>query len=328
MVHPAWFEPVVFTVLGLLLLADLAIVARHPRIPSIGEASLWVGLYIGLALVFAGVLLMADGPHIAGQFVAGWLTEYSLSVDNLFVFMVIMGRFSVPKEYQQKVLMMGILLSLALRGGFILLGAAAISRFSWVFYLFGGFLVYSAWQLIRGSDQDEAEYRDNALVRRASRVLPLSVEYDEGRLRTGAPGKRVFTPMVIVFLAIGSTDLMFAFDSIPAVFGLTKHPFVVFTSTLFALMGLRQLYFLLGGLLERLVYLSVGLSVVLGFIGVKLVLEALHSNELSFVNGGDPVEWAPVIPVGVSLAVIVGVLVITAALSLVRGRGDAGGQVA
>jgi tellurite resistance protein TerC len=224
----------------------------------------------------------------------------------------------VPRGNQQKVLLVGIILSLVLRGGCILLGAAAIEAFSWVFYVFGAFLVYTAVQLLRShGGEEEDEYHENAVVRQARRVLPISDTYDGARLTTRVRGRRLLTPMIIVLLAIGSTDVLFALDSIPAIFGLTQDPFIVFTATLFALMGLRQLYFLLGGLLTRLVYLSQGLSVILAFIGVKLILEALHSNELHWVNDGDPVKWAPVIPIWLSLSVIVGVLLVTTVLSLV-----------
>jgi tellurite resistance protein TerC len=315
---PLSFEVATLAGLGALLLVDLALVARRPHVPSMRESGLWVAFYVALALAFAGVMVAVGGGRVAGQFLAGWVTEYSLSVDNLFVFVLIMSRFAVPRSNQQKVLLVGIVLSLLLRGGCIMLGAAAIERFSWVFYLFGAFLVYTAVNLLRarhvGSDE---EYHENALVRRARRMLSISSRYDGARLTTTVRGRRVATPMVIVLLAIGSTDLLFALDSIPAIFGLTQDPFVVFTATLFALMGLRQLYFLLGGLLDRLVYLSRGLAVILAFIGAKLVLEALHTNELQWVNGGDPVDWAPAIPIWVSLTVIIGVLVVTTVLSLV-----------
>jgi len=309
------FEIWTFAVLAALLLFDLALVARRPHVPSLRESALWVAFYVALALGFSIVLLAVAGGEKAGEFLAGWATEYSLSVDNLFVFVIIMARFAVPRDNQQKVLLVGIILSLVLRGGCILLGAAAIEAFSWVFYLFGGFLVYTAVQLLR-SHGDEEEYHENVLVRRARRVLPISDTYDGARLTTRVRNRRMLTPMIIVLLAIGSTDVLFALDSIPAIFGLTQDPFVVFTATLFALMGLRQLYFLLGGLLTRLVYLSQGLSVILAFIGVKLILEALHSNELHWVNDGDPVKWAPVIPIWLSLTVIVGVLLVTTVLSL------------
>jgi tellurite resistance protein TerC len=312
------FEIWTFAVLGALLLFDLVLVARRPHVPGLRESALWVTFYVALALGFSVVLLVVAGGVTAGEFLAGWATEYSLSVDNLFVFVIIMSRFAVPRDNQQKVLLVGIILSLVLRGACILLGAAAIEAFSWVFYLFGAFLVYTAVQLLRSHGTNaEEEYHENAVVRQARRVLPISDRYDGARLTTRVRGRHMLTPMIIVLLAIGSTDVLFALDSIPAIFGLTQDPFVVFTATLFALMGLRQLYFLLGGLLTKLVYLSQGLSVILAFIGVKLVLEALHSNELHWVNDGDPVPWAPVIPIWLSLSVIVGVLLVTTVLSLV-----------
>ncbi len=310
------FEITSLVVLGALLLVDLALVARRPHVPSMREAGLWVAFYVALALGFSVLLLAVAGGETAGEFLAGWATEYSLSVDNLFVFVIIMSRFAVPRDNQQKVLLVGIILSLLLRGACILLGAAAIEAFSWVFYLFGAFLVYTAVQLLRAHGEHE-EFRENVLIRRARQVLPISESYDGARLVTRVGPRRMLTPMIVVLLAIGSTDVLFALDSIPAIFGLTQDPFVVFTATLFALMGLRQLYFLLGGLLDRLVYLSQGLSVILAFIGLKLIAEALHSNELHWVNGGDPVEWAPVVPIWLSLSVIVGVLALTTVLSLV-----------
>jgi tellurite resistance protein TerC len=308
------FEFATFAVLTGLLFVDLVLVARRPRVPSMREAALWVSFYIGLAAAFAVLLHVLAGPRLAGEFVAGWATEYSLSVDNLFVFMIIMARFAVPRANQQKVLMIGIILSLVLRGACIALGAAAIEQFSWVFYLFGGFLIYTAITLLRSGDAHD--YHENRIVRQLRRRLPLSETYHDARLVTKTHGRVLATPMVVVLLAIGSTDVLFALDSIPAIFGLTTDPFVVFTATLFALMGLRQLYFLLGGLLDRLVYLPKGLAVILAFIGAKLVLEALATNEMHWVNGGDPVQWAPVVPIWLSLAVIGTVLLVTTVLSL------------
>jgi tellurite resistance protein TerC len=293
-------------------------------VPSLRECSLWVGFYVGLALAFAALLLVISDAATTGQFVAGWLTEYSLSVDNLFVFVIIMSRFAVPRAQQQEVLMVGIILSLVLRGGCILLGAAAIERFSWVFYVFGAFLVYTAIQLVRHGEDDESDFQENVVIRQARRLLPIAPAYQGRTLLIKVGGRRMLTPMVIVFLAIGSTDLLFALDSIPAIFGLTQDPFIVFTATIFALMGLRQLYFLLGGLLSRLVYLSLGLSIILAFIGVKLILEALHSNELHFVNEGEPVAWAPAIPIWLSLSFIVVVLAVTTVASLAKSRRTAG----
>ncbi len=326
---PGWFETATFVVLGVMLVLDLAIVARRPHVPSTRECTSWVALYISLALAFSVLLLVVAGSEPAGQFLAGWLTEYSLSVDNLFVFVVIMGRFAVPRHHQQEVLMVGIILSLVLRGGFILVGAAAIDRFTWVFYLFGGFLIYTAVQLIRQGETDEGDLEENVIIRRARRVLPIAPGYQGRRLLVRFGGTRALTPMVLVFLAIATTDVLFAFDSIPAIFGLTQDPFLVFTATIFALMGLRQLYFLIGSLLDRLIYLSVGLSVILAFIGVKLVLEALHVNDVGWINGGQPIGWAPDVPIWLSLSIIMGVLALTTVASLwtseVRRRRDAVG---
>jgi tellurite resistance protein TerC len=318
---PPWLETATFGMLGVLMLVDLLVVAGRPHAPSLRECSLWVAFYVGLALAFAAVLSAVSGAAVAGSFVAGWLTEYSLSVDNLFVFVIIMTRLAVPRGQQQRVLMIGIIVSLLLRGACILLGAAAVERCSWVFYLFGAFLVYSAVQLARGSRRARGRgHRENVVLRRARVSVVVSVRDAETPVIARRAGRRLLSPMMLIFLAIGSTDLLFALDSIPAIFGLTKDPFIVFTATLFALMGLRQLYFLLGGLLDRLVYLSVGLSVLLGFIGVKLVLEALHVNELPFLNGGNRVAWAPAIPIWLSLTVIFVVLTVTTLASLVSSR--------
>ena len=310
------------TLLGLLalLLLDLFVIGRHPHEPSIRESSLWVVLYVGLAVAFGVGLSAFSGPRYSGEFFAGWLTEYSLSVDNLFVFVIIMARFAVPRQAQQKVLMVGIVLALVMRGAFIAAGAAVISRFEWVFYLFGIFLVYTAVKLVRGGENDESDFKENALIRLSRRVLPVATGYDGARMTTAVQGRRLLTPMLVVMVAIGTTDLVFALDSIPAIFGLTREPYLVFTANVFALMGLRQLYFLLGGLLDRLVYLSAGLSVVLGFIGVKLILDALHHNNVPFISNGQPLAWAPEISVTVSLAVIASTLAVTAVASLLRAR--------
>jgi tellurite resistance protein TerC len=311
---------------------DLLIVGRRPREPSMRETAIWIGVYVALAVVFGAVLYAAYGARYGGEFFAGWLTEYSLSVDNLFVFVIIMTRFAVPRMLQQKVLLIGVMLALLMRGALIAVGAAVVDRFVWVFYLFGAFLVYTAIGLARQHQGGEDEFRENVLIRWSRRILPMSAHYDGGRLTTYAEpaeragnrsGRRLFTPMLIVMIAIGTTDLIFALDSIPAIFGLTTQPYIVFTANVFALMGLRQLYFLLGGLLNRLVYLSYGLAAVLGFIGAKLVLDALHGNNVFFVNGGEPIAWAPHIPIWLSLVVIVGVLAVATVASLARASRDA-----
>jgi len=322
-------SPLVWCVsLGLaaaVLVVDVAVVGRRPHIPSTAECLRYLGVYIGLALAFAVVVALVWGGDPAGEFVAGWLTEYSLSVDNLFVFLLIMSRFAVPRQYQQTALLIGIILALVFRGVFIGIGAAAIAEFSWVFYLFGAFLVWTAVKVARegvGDEDPEDDYRPPALVRAVQRFLPTTDGYDGVRLTAKVDGRRHVTPMLLVLVAIGATDLLFAFDSIPAVFGLTQEPYLVLMANVFALMGLRQLYFLLGGLLTRLRYLNIGLGVLLGFIGVKLVLQALHENTLPFVNGGESVGWAPELPSWVSLAVIVVTLAVTAVTSVAASRRD------
>ncbi|MFC7528877.1 TerC family protein [Actinoplanes sp. GCM10030250] len=319
----AWVWGATLVALIAVLAVDLLIIGRRPHEPSMKEAGGWVSFYVGLALVFGIGVWLAWGGQAAGEFYTGWLTEYSLSVDNLFVFVIIMARFAVPRHLQQKVLLIGIVLALLMRGAFIAAGAALISQFSWVFYIFGAFLVYTAITLVKGGENDEDDFKENILIRWAKRALPLSSSFGDGRFSVVTEtGKRLFTPMLIVMIAIGTTDLIFALDSIPAIFGITKEPYLVFTANVFALMGLRQLFFLLGGLLERLVYLNIGLAVVLAFIGVKLFLEALHTNNLSFINGGHGFHWAPEIPIWLSLLIILGTLAVATVASLAKSSRD------
>lgn len=318
---PLWFEIPSLIVLTLILVADLLIVARRPHVPSMREASLWVGFYVLLALIFAGLMFIIGDQQHGLEFLAGWLTEYSLSIDNLFVFVIIMSRFSVPKKYQQEALMIGIVLALIFRAIFILLGAQLIENFSWIFYIFGAWLVYTAIQQLKHDEHDEP--RDNALIRLLKRRVKFTDEFHGAKIRVMDNGVKHFTPMLLVLLALGTTDLLFALDSIPAIFGITESPFIVFTTNVFALMGLRQLYFLLGGLLERLVYLKYGIAFILAFIGVKLVFHAMHVNELSFINEGQPIEWAPEISTWTSLIVIVAAMSVATVASLVRASRDA-----
>lgn len=318
---PVWFEVGALVVLTLILVADLLIILRRPHIPSMKEATLWVVFYVALALAFAVVLLWVTGSTDAmGQFVAGWLTEYSLSIDNLFVFVLIMAQFSVPRRYQQEVLMVGIIIALILRAIFIMLGAALIESFSWIFYLFGAFLVFTAWRQAFPSKHEDDAQAEAGIVRFTRRFVEISDSYDGAKLRTVVAGKKMFTPMILVFLAIGFTDLLFAIDSIPAIFGITQSPFIVFTANLFALMGLRQLYFLLGGLLDRLKYLHYGIAFILAFIGLKLFFHALHVNELPFINNGEPVDWAPEISTWMSLVVIIAAMAVATIASVVSSR--------
>ncbi|MEZ0071219.1 TerC family protein [Planotetraspora sp. GP83] len=309
-----WAWAAVIAGLLVVLAVDLWIVDRgEPREFSMRQAGIWVGFYVTLAVLFGVTLLVVGGAEPGGQFFAGYLTEYSLSVDNLFVFYIIMTRFGVPRIYQHKVLLVGILLALVMRGLFIAVGAAALARFSWLFYVFGIFLVYTAYTLVRDHGKQEHEFTENIILRWARRVFPTTPSYVGSRVTVRVDGRRMVTPMLIVMIAIGTTDLLFALDSIPAIFGLTKDAFIVFSANAFALMGLRQLYFLLGGLLQRLVYISYGLAFILGFIGVKLVLEALHESQIS---------WAPQIPIWVSLMVIGVTMAATTVASLLKARSD------
>jgi tellurite resistance protein TerC len=320
----SWVWGVSLVVLVGILLFDLLVIGRRPHEPSLGESLRWVGFYVGLAVLFGLGLWSITGSTYAAQFYAGWLTEYSLSVDNLFVFVIIMSRFAVPRQFQQKTLMIGIVIALVMRGVFITLGAALINRFDWVFFIFGAFLFYAAAKLASHGTDDPGDYKENFLIKVARRWLHGSSEYDEKAhfFTRQSDGRRRLSPLIVVVIAIGTTDLVFALDSIPAIFGLTTEAYIVFAANVFALMGLRQLYFLLGDLLNRLKFLSYGLSVVLAFIGVKLILEALAGNNLSFVNNGQPFSWAPEVPIWLSLVVIGATLAVTTVASLVSTRHD------
>ncbi|MFF4155431.1 TerC family protein [Streptomyces sp. NPDC001678] len=307
----------VLTILGLcaLVAADFFIGGRKPHEVSLKEAGVWTAVWVVLAGLFGLGLLVFGGGQPAGEFFAGFITEKSLSVDNLFVFVLIMAKFSVPSIYQQRVLMVGVLIALVLRAAFIGAGAAIIANFSWIFYLFGAFLVWTAWKLIQEAraDEEEEEFEENRFLKLVERRFPSTDRYHGTKLFIVENGKRLMTPMLIVMLAIGTTDVLFALDSIPAIFGLTQDPYIVFTANAFALMGLRQLYFLIGGLLKKLVHLSYGLSVILGFIGVKLVLHALHESGVA----------VPEISIPVSLGVICAVLIVTTITSLRASAGQA-----
>ncbi len=316
---PAWVW--LATVAGLLAIVvlDLVVIGRRRREVTMRDATLWVLLYVGLALAFAGGLALTAGAEPAGEFVAGYVTEYSLSVDNLFVFMIILARFGVPALAQDKVLYIGIVVSMVLRAVCIAAGAAALTAFSWVFYVFGVFLVYTAVKLLLAGENDGEDFQEGRVLRLARRVLPLTSGYDGTRLATLDRGHRRYTPLVLVIIAIGIANVVFALDSIPAIFGLTTHTYIVFTANAFALMGLRQLFFLVGGLLDRIVYLNIGLSVILGFIGAKLVVEALESDHIEHIGA----VTLPHIGILFSLAFIAVTLTVTTLASLARsGRND------
>ncbi|MGI8434158.1 MAG: TerC family protein [Nocardioidaceae bacterium] len=313
-----WWTTV--SVTSVLLAVDVLVIGRRPHEPSMREVTRDLIFFIGAAVAFGIGVYVFAGSRYGTEFFAGWLTEYSLSVDNLFIFIIILNKLAVPRKLQQSALLIGIVLALVMRGLFIAVGAAAINQFSWIFYLFGVFLVYTAFRLVQEGVEDEDEFEESRLVRWVEKRFPATKEFSGAKLLVVENGKRLITPMFVVVVALGTTDLLFALDSIPAIYGLTKEPYLVFAANVFALMGLRQLYFLIGGLLERLVYLSYGLAVLLAFIGVKLILHAMHDNELPFVNGGEHLEWAPDIPIWLSMVVIVGILTVTTGLSLVAAR--------
>ena len=319
---PTWVWLTTIGLATIVFAIDIFVIARKPHVPSTREVGTALSVYVGAAILFGLGIWYFAGGKFAGEYFAGWLTEYSLSVDNLFIFLLIMAKFAVPEKYQQSALMIGIVIAIVLRGIFIALGAAAINNFSWVFYLFGAFLIYTAVKLAKEGESDDDEYEENRFMRYMEHRFPATQEYHGTKLFTRIDAKRLATPMFFVILALGTTDLLFALDSIPAIYGLTKEPYLVLTANLFALMGLRQLYFLIGGLLKRLVYLSLGLAVLLAFIGVKLLLHALHENELPFINGGEHVP-VPEVPISVSLGAIVVILGVTTIASLMKTRRDA-----
>lgn len=297
---------------------------RTPHEPTMKESGGWALFYMTMAAIFGGLVwVLWDSEH-ALQFFTGYITELSLSVDNLFVFALIMAAFKIPRAYQQKVLLIGIVMALVFRLIFILLGAVIISAWAWVFYIFAAFLIYTAIKLVYDevTDQPETDPNDMAVVKTLRKVIPVTKSYHSDRLMSVTEtGKKAVTPLFVALLSIGFIDVMFAFDSIPAIFGITQESFLVFTANAFALLGLRQLYFLLNGLLDKLVYLPYGLAIILGFIGVKLLLHALHENNLPFINGGEGLN-VPEVGTVASLLVIVGTLAVTAIASLMKDRAE------
>ena len=305
---PAWAWALTMVGLASVVVFDLIMAVRNPHKLSTKESATWAAVYVGAALAFGALILVTEGPAFGGQFYAGYLTELALSVDNLFVFLLIIQAFRVPDKLQSRVLLVGIVLSIVLRGGFIAVGSVLIERFSWVFLIFGAILIWTAWGQLRDKGGHDEEMPQNGFMRFAEGRLRVASDYDGGKLTTRIDGVRFVTPLLLAMLAIGSTDILFALDSIPAIFGLTQEPYLVFTATIFALMGLRQLYFLLAALLKSLKFLSLGLAAILGWIGVKLVLHGLHENQLPFINDGHHIDAIPEIPTALSLGVIAGVL--------------------
>ncbi len=318
---PTWVWVTTIVAILAMLVFDFYGHVRKPHSPSLKESATWSAVYVGIAVLFGIGVWVFGGATPGGEYFAGYITEKSLSVDNLFVFVLIMASFAIPRELQQKVLLLGISFALVLRTVFIFIGAAAIENFSWVFYLFGAILIYTAYSQARsGGHSSDEEYKENVLLRVARKVFPTTEEYHGDKLTTRIDGKRFITPLAIALIAIGSADILFAVDSIPAIFGLTQDTYLVFAANAFSLLGLRQLFFLIDGLLDRLVYLAYGLAVILGFIGFKLVVHALHTNELPFINGGEHVTVIPEVPTWLSLSVILLTLVVTTVASLARTR--------
>lgn len=316
---PLWAWAATVGIIIVMLTVDFVGHVRTPHAPTLKESALWSGAYVLIALVFGVGVWIVFGADFGQEFFAGYITEKSLSLDNLFVFVLIMASFKVPRQNQQKVLLLGIIIALVLRTVFIFAGAALISRFAFIFYLFGAFLLWTAYAQARPSSE-EGEYRENAVLRLARKVLPTTPTFVGDRLFHRVGGSLYITPMLIVMFAVGMADVMFAVDSIPAIFGLTNHVFLIFAANAFSLLGLRQLFFLIDGLLERLVFLHYGLAGILGLIGVKLIIHALHTNALPFINGGEPVTAVPEIPTNVSLLAILGILVVTTLASLLASR--------
>ena len=317
---PGWVWGITIAFIVALLLFDFLFHVRVAHTPTLRESAIWSGLYVGIAVLFGLAVWFFGGNDMGAEYFAGYITEKALSVDNLFVFLIIMSSFRVPRADQQKVLLFGIVFALIARTGFILLGAALINQFAWVFYVFGLILLLTAGNMLKKSDNDDES--ENFIIRIARKVLHTSDEYDGDKLFTMKNGVKVMTPMLLVMVAIGGTDILFALDSIPAIYGLTQNVFIVFTATAFSLLGLRQLYFLIDGLLDRLIYLAYGLAAILAFIGVKLILHALAENNLPFINDGQPVHVVEV-SIGVSLSVIIGILFVTVLASVLSPKGKA-----
>lgn len=320
MTEPLWVWAITIVAIVGLLAFDFFFHVRKAHTPDLREAAIWSAIYVGIALIFGVLVWVFGGAQMGAEYFGGYITEKALSVDNLFVFLIIMSSFAVPREDQQKVLLFGIVFALIARSAFIFAGKAMIETFSWTFYIFGLILIVTAGRLLKPEGEGESEGADNFIIRLAKKYLRTTDHYDGDKLFTEVDGKRVLTPMLLVMIAIGGTDILFALDSIPAIYGLTTDVYIVFTATAFSLMGLRQLYFLIDGLLDRLVYLSYGLAFILGFIGVKLILHALHENNLAFINGGQPVDVYE-IEIGLSLTVIIGILAVTVIASLVSPTG-------
>lgn len=310
-----------------MIVVDIVGHVRTPHEPTLKEAAIWSAAYVAMAIVFGAIVWYFWGGEYTGQYFAGYVTEKALSIDNLFVFVIILSAFRVPRAYQQEVLLVGIVFALVLRLIFILAGTAMIEHWAWVFYLFGAWLLWVAvQQALEGATGDkehaveDEEYKPTGFVKLVARVVPMTDGFVGGKLIHRHAGKTAITPLLLCIIAVGTADVMFAVDSIPAIFSVTREPFLVFAANAFSLLGLRQLYFLIDGLLDRLVYLHYGLAAILGFISIKLIFHAMHTNTLSFINGGEHIEWAPEIGITPSLTFIAATIVVTVVASLLKSR--------
>ena len=311
-----------------MIVVDIVGHVRTPHEPTLKEATWWSVAYIAIALLFGGIVWAVWGPQYGQEYLGGYITEKALSIDNLFVFVIILSSFRVPRKDQQEVLLAGIVIALILRLIFILAGAALIENFSWVFYIFGAWLLWTAINQIREGvgEEEEDEYRPPSIVRWVSKIVPVTDGFIGSRMLYRHGGRTYLTPMLLCVIAVGTADVMFAVDSIPAIYSLTNEAYLVFAANAFSLLGLRQLYFLIDGLLDRIIFLHYGLAAILGFIGFKLVNHALHTNELPFVNGGQPIVAVPEPNIAFSLGFIVVTILITVAASLAVSRSQRGGE--
>ena len=312
-----------------MITIDIVGHVRTPHEPTLREAAWWSVGYIAVAVIFGLIVAAVWGGGYGEEYLAGYITEKSLSIDNLFVFVIMMSSFKVPRKYQQEVLLAGIVIALVLRLIFILAGAALIENFSWVFYLFGAWLLWTAIKQVRegvGEDEEEDEYRPPSIVRWVSKIVPVTDGFVGSRMLYRHGGRTYVTPMLLCVIAVGTADVMFAVDSIPAIYSLTNEAYLVFAANAFSLLGLRQLYFLIDGLLDRIIFLHYGLAAILGFIGFKLINHALHTNELPFINGGQPIVAVPEPNIAFSLGFIVVTILITVAASLAVSRSRRGGE--
>ena len=310
------------TIITAVIVVDLLFQLKRKGDPTFKESAIFTTIFLAAAIGFYFFVDQVWGKPYGSEYLAGFITEYSLSIDNLFIFLIIFTKLAVPEKAKRQALTIGILIALVLRFIFIAVGAVAIARFSWVFYLFGAFLIYTAYTLVR--DHFKAHSSDDApggkFIEFIKRRVKVTDDFHGSKISIKKDGKRFYTPLLFAMIAIGSADLLFALDSIPAVYGLTKEPYIVFAANAFALLGLRHLFFLLSGLLSRLVYLGIGLSVILAWIGVKLVIHALHENELPFINGGKHFEGLPEISTNTSLGVILVTITIATVASLIKTR--------